>query len=336
MDKDALQRYFFIGFLLAVSIVVLLIFLPFLEVLVLSTIFGVVLTPVHRKLSDSMGKRDGVAAFLVVILFAFIVIIPSTFLATQILSESKDVYGQLTNHGNTDYIQKVTTAIEGPIQKIYPSFSIDVGDLSAAAADWITSHLSSIFSRVLSIATGIFLIFISLFFFLRDGRKFKATLVELSPLNDKYDEQIFEKLKHAVTATVKGVILVAVVQGFLAGLGLAIFGVPHATLWGSISAVASLVPGLGTAIVFIPAIAYMYFTGSIPHAIGLLLWSTLIVGLVDNFLTPYLYSRSVEIHQLLMLFSVLGSIALFGPILLSLFFALIDIYQSIILKKNSL
>jgi predicted PurR-regulated permease PerM len=103
------------------------------------------------------------------------------------------------------------------------------------------------------------------------------------------------------------------------------------------------VPGLGTAIVFIPAIAYMYFTGSIPHAIGLLLWSTLIVGLVDNFLTPYLYSRSVEIHQLLMLFSVLGSIALFGPIgfifgpiLLSLFFALIDIYQSIILKKNSL
>ena len=97
--------------------------------------------------------------------------------------------------------------------------------------------------------------------------------------------------------------LVAVVQGVLTGIGMKIFGVPNATLWGSISAIASLVPGLGTAIVFFPAISYMYIIGNTFSAIGLTLWGVLIVGLVDNFLTPYLYSRGAEIHQLLMLFA---------------------------------
>jgi predicted PurR-regulated permease PerM len=129
----------------------------------------------------------------------------------------------------------------------------------------------------------------------------------------------------------------------LAGIGMWVFGIPNPTLWGSISAVASLVPGLGTALIFIPAVAYTYIAGNIPNAIGLLLWGTLIVGLVDNFLTPYLYSRSVDIHQLIMLFAVLGGLVvfgpigfIFGPIVLAIFFSLIDIYQDIILEAKSL
>ncbi len=343
MDKDVLQRYFFIGFLLVVTAIISFIFFPFLEVLVLSTIFGVVLTPLHRKISNKIGRRDGVGAFIVVVLFALVVIIPFIFLTVQVFSESKDVYLQLTNHSDIDYIQKVTAAIEGPIHRFYPGFSLNIGEFASLGASFITDHLSTILSSVLSIFTGIILIFIALFFFLRDGEKFKKILIGLSPLSDNYDEQIFFKLKNTITSTVRGVLLVAIIQGILAGIGLWIFGIPHFTLWGSISAVASLVPGLGTAVVFIPAVAYMYLTGSTASAVGLILWGGIIVGLVDNFLSPYLYSRGAQIHPLLMLFSVLGGLAtfgpigfIFGPIVLSLFFALIDIYQKIILKKHSL
>lgn len=342
MDKDILQKYFFTGLLFAVSVLMLLIFLPFLEVLVLSTIFGVVLTPLHKKITKMLKGREGTSALIVVIIFAILVMVPFIFLTMQVLDESRDIYNQLTSESDIDYIQKVTNVVEQPIQKIFPDFSVNIGGFASLAADWITAHLSAILSSVLNIVTGIVLIFISLFFFLRDGAKFKEILIDLSPLNDKYDEQIFSKVKQTITSTTVGVLLIAIVQGVLSGLGMWVFGVPNFTLWGSVSAIASLVPGLGTAVVFIPVIAYMFIIGNIPYAFGLIAWGAIVVGMIDNFLMPYLYSRGVEIHQLIMLFAVLGGLIvfgpigfIFGPIVLALFFSLIEIYQTIILKKES-
>lgn len=338
-----MQIYFFVGLLLTATVLVASLFLPFLEVIVLSSIFGVVLTPLHRKIANFLGGRNGISAFIVVILFAVVIITPTIFLTMKVFEESKGIYSQLTNESEIDYIQKVTNVIEKPIQKVNPDFSVNISQYASASADWITGHLSTILSSVIGIFTGIILIFISLYFFLKDGEKFKNILIDLSPLKDKYDEEIFVRIKQTIHATVRGVLLVAVVQGILSGIGLWVFGIPNPTLWGSISAVASLVPGLGTAVVFIPAVAYMYIAGNVPFAIGLLLWGALIVGLVDNFLGPYLYSKGGDVHQLIMLFAVLGGLSafgpigfIFGPLIISLFFALIDIYQNIILDSKSL
>lgn len=341
MDKDILQKYFFIGLLAVVSIIVMFIFLPFFEVILLSGIFAITLNPLFNRINRFLGGHRGISAIVVILLFALVIIGPFSVLTTQVLSESRDLYNQLTDGTQIDYINKLTTAIEGPVQKFYPSFELNINEYASFWADFLTSHLSSIVSSVISIVTGIVLIFISLYFLLKDGRKFKKVLVILSPLGDEYDEQIFLKIKHTIIATVKGVLLVAIVQGLLAGIGMKLFGVPNPALWGSVSAVMSLVPGLGTALVFIPVVSYMFIIGNIPYAIGLTLWGVLIVGLVDNLLTPYLYSRGIEVHQLIMLFAVLGGLVvfgpvgfIFGPIMLALFFALIDIYQSIILKKK--
>ncbi|HBD24990.1 MAG: hypothetical protein A2566_00490 [Candidatus Zambryskibacteria bacterium RIFOXYD1_FULL_40_13] len=341
MDKDILQRYFFIFSLLAVSILIFFIFLPFLEVIVLATIFAIILTPLHNRITKLFRGRSSLSAIVIILLFTIVIIVPTFFLTTQILNESKDLYIGLTNHTDLNYAEKVTSLIETPIQKYYPGFSFDLSQYVGVGTDLIIGHLSSIVSSVFNIVTGIILIYISLYFFLRDGSKFKKILIGLSPLNNEYDEQIFDKMKQAVISTVKGVLLVAIIQGLLAGIGMKIFGVPNATLWGSVSAIASLVPGLGTAIVFIPAVAYMFVIGNTAFAIGLMLWGILIVGLVDNFLGPYLYSRGVKIHQLIMLFAVLGGLSffgpigfIFGPIIVALFFALIEIYQTLILKKN--
>lgn len=338
-----MQTYFFVGLLLIATVLVFALFSPFLEVLVLSSIFGVVLTPLHRRIANKIGGRNGLSAFIVVILFAVVVITPAVFLTTQVFNESKGIYTQLTSESQIDYIQKLTTSIEKPIQKFIPDFKVNIGEYAGVFADWITGHLSTILSSVINIVTGIVLIFISLYFFLKDGKKFKDILINLSPLKDKYDDEIFIKIKQTINSTVRGVLLVAVVQGVLSGIGMWVFGIPNATLWGSISAIASLVPGLGTAVVFIPAVLYMYIAGNVPFAIGLLLWGALIVGLVDNVLGPYLYSKGTEVHQLIMLFAVLGGLSVFGPIgfifgplIIGLFFALIDIYQNLIMDNKSL
>ncbi|MSU45193.1 MAG: AI-2E family transporter [Candidatus Zambryskibacteria bacterium] len=343
MDKDILQRYFFVGIFLLVSVLVFFLFLPFLEVLILSVIFAVVLHPIYQRVNKKFNNKPGLAALVVIFAFAVVIILPLFLIISLVLGESKDLYLVLTGDAPIDYIDKITLAIENPIKSFYPSFNLNISEYASSVVDWLTGHFSTILSSVISIVTGVVLIFISLYFFLKDGAKFKEILVDLSPLSDKHDEKIFIKVKQTIRATVSGVVLVALIQGILAGVGMLIFGVPNAFLWGSISAVASLVPGLGTAIVFIPAVIYMFIIGNTAFAVGLLLWGFLVVGLVDNFLTPYLYSRGAEIHQLLMLFAVLGGLLsfgpigfLFGPIILALFFALIDIYQSIVSKEKSL
>lgn len=344
MDRNLLQIYFFVGLLLIVTILVFALFLPFLEVMVLSSIFGVVLTPLHRKISNYLGGRNAISAFITVLLFALIIITPTVFISGKIIDESKGLYSQIVNNKDTSlYIEKVTNSIEKPIKRLNPKFEVNINQYLSVSAGWITDHLSTILGSVVNIITGLVLIFISLYFFLKDGIKFKNILIGLSPLNDKYDEEIFLKIKQTIHSTVQGVLLISIVQGLLAGIGLWVFGIPNPTLWGSVSAIASLVPGLGTAIIFIPAVSYMYIAGNIPFAIGLALWGTLIVGLVDNLLGPYLYSRGIEVHQLIMLFAVLGGLTvfgpigfIFGPIIIAMFFALIDIYQNIILEKKLL
>ncbi len=343
MDKDALQRYFFIGLLFVISILVFYIFLPFTEVIVLSGVFAIVLSPLQKRMTKNLGGRSGLAAFILVICFLVVILIPSLFLTFKLLDESKGIYSQLTNHSEIDYVQRVSNAIERPVQKFSPDFNINVRELASLGADWITGHITAILSSVFKIITDIVLIFFSLFFFLRDGEKFRRIITKLSPLNEKYDEKIALKIKQTVNTTVVSVLLISVIQGFLSGLGMWIFGIPNPTLWGSVSAVASLVPGLGTTITFVPAIIYSYASGNIPHTIGLIVWWLCAVSLIDNFLGPYLYSRNVEIHQLIMLFSVLGGLAFFGPIgfifgplVVALFFTLIDIYQDLILGGRSL
>lgn len=340
MEKQSVQIYFFVGLLLISTLLVALLFFPFLEVLVLSSIFGVVLTPLYKKISKRLNGKEGLAAIIVVMLFALVVIIPALFLTITLFNQSKGIYFEIISNNNIDYIEKITNAIEGPIKNFYPDFVLDINEYASVFADWITGHLSSILTSVISMVTGMVLVMISLYAFLKDGAKFKQILISLSPLDDKYDEQIFNKIKLTINSTVKGVVLIALVQGVLSGIGLWIFGIPNPTLWGSISAVASLVPGLGTALIFIPAVIYMYIQGNIAFAVGLALWGAIVVGLIDNFLGPWLYSRGIEVHPLIMLFAVLGAISvfgpigfLFGPLIIALFFVLIDIYQNIILSK---
>ncbi|HEY4505654.1 MAG TPA: AI-2E family transporter [Candidatus Paceibacterota bacterium] len=343
MNTDLVQKYFFAGLFLLVTALIFFIFLPFLEVLVLSVIFAVLLTPLYERVSKDMYGKKGPAAFLVILLFTLVIIAPLVLLGGLILDEARDVYTNLSSQNQADYVQKLTGIIEGPIKSFYPTFSLNLGEIASAGADWLVGHLTAVLSKVFSIATGLILMLISLYFFLRDGAKFKKILVKLSPLNDKYDEQIFAKIKLTISATMKGVLLVAIIQGVLACIGMLIFGVPNAILWGSISAIASLVPGLGTAIVFIPAVAYMFILGNTAFAIGLIVWGVVVVGLVDNFLTPYLYSREIEVHPLITLFAVLGGLIVFGPIgfifgplVVALFFSLIEIYQGIISKNKNL
>ena len=180
-----------------------------------------------------------------------------------------------------------------------------------------------------------------MFFFYRDGAKLHDFAVKWSPLADRYDESIIAKLETAISVVVNGALFVSAIQGLTIGIGFVLFGLPNPVLWGAVSVIAALIPVVGTAIITVPAGLYLFFHGDTVSGIGMLVWGGLLVGAVDNLIRPLFIKRGVDIHPFVILLSVLGGLAYFGPIgflagpiSIAFFYALLDIYPAIVSGKT--
>jgi predicted PurR-regulated permease PerM len=156
----------------------------------------------------------------------------------------------------------------------------------------------------------------------------------MMPFENRHTEKILSSMTNTINVVMKGYLFIAIVQGFLMGIGLYIFGIPNPALWGTVAGFMSLIPFFGTATISIPAILYLFVFSTNGNAIGLLVWSLILVGTIDNFLNPLIIGTKTELPPLLVLFSVLGGISLVGPIgiligplAMNLFRTLILIYR---------
>jgi predicted PurR-regulated permease PerM len=327
-----LQIIYFASVLLFILALTFLIFKPFITALVVAMTMAVVVEPVYEYLLRKVKNSRIIAAIITVILIIILILIPLIFLGKQVFDEARDTY--ITLGINQDTPVFGTDFVQGKIQNIFPNLNIDIRDYVADFSEWLFSHTGSFFTGTLDIVLKTFLGIIAVFYFLKDGPRFRKAFVDLSPLPEEYDEKIINTLKLSMKSIVRGTFLVAVAQGTLAGLGFYIFGLPNPALWGMVAAISALIPGIGTSLVMIPAVLFLFLTSTLASALGLLIWGALLVGMIDNFLTPKLLERGINIHPLLILFSVIGGIALFGiggfimgPLILSLLFTLFDIYD---------
>lgn len=341
MRQHAIQPYFLIGVLLLSIVLAFYILQPFLAPLALGAIFAVVLHPFYRFLYRRLGNRESVAALATLVVAAICILVPTFILGSQLLKEANGLYASATESGARASFGTLLDSVVIFAEPYVP----DMGERVAAFAanldayiqqglGWLIQNLGSAFSSAAGIILDFFIFFVSLYYFLRDGSKLTKVLTELSPLVDSDDAVILHRLSLAVDSVVKGRLTISLIQGFLTGLGFFIFGVPNAVLWGLVATIASIVPPIGTAIVLAPAVAYLVLSGFVPAAIGLALWGSIAVGLVDNLLGPKLMSRGLQLHPLLVLLSVLGGLIFFGPIgiflgpiTMSLLLVLLSLYR---------
>ena len=329
MNHQKSELYFLLVLLAGVFILAFFIFKPFLYALILAMVFATVFEPVHKRVLALTRENKGLAALLATISVLIIVVTPLAFLGTQIFQEATGLYASLIENGGI-------TNLFTKFSPVLTESSLDVNRYVTQGLRWLLQHLGSLFANVAKAMVGVFIFLIALYYLFKDGHKLKAAVVALSPLQDIHDEAIFNKLGLAINSVIKGNLAVALVQGTLTAAGFALFGVPNATLWGSVAAIAALIPGIGTALVLLPAILYLFFSGETLFAVGLLLWGMTAVGLVDNFLGPKLASRGMRLHPFLILLSILGGMGFFGPLgfllgplVLSLLLALFEIYFAI-------
>lgn len=339
MTPKKYELPFFLAIFVGMLALSFWLFKPFIPVLALSAMFAVIFHPVYDKLNTLFrGKLGGFPAFLTVIFAIIIIFVPLSIVGAQVIAEARSLYLLITQNGGL-YLGNLTENIVEPIRRYNPEFSPDFAAYARQALSWIVTNLGQIFSGTIQVIIGFFLGCIALYYFLKDGKRFASSLMTLSPLGDQYDLMIQERLKLAINSIVKGSLLIALIQGVLSGIGFVLFGVPNPALWGSLAAITALIPGIGTSIIMVPAIIYLFVTGDTWQAVGLLIWGSTAVGMIDNLLGPALIGAGVRIHPLLVLFSVLGGLTMFGPtgfllgpLILSLLYALVDIYQLLILK----
>ncbi|MCX6712701.1 MAG: AI-2E family transporter [Candidatus Vogelbacteria bacterium] len=325
--------YFFIILIASLGLAAALAY-PFLGALTVSLALAIAFRPLYRRLVKKLSGRRGLAAWLTILLIILIVIIPLSLIGIKVWNEIGNLYANLagSNIGNiTDRFPTVSHWLATNA----PGVNFDLQSYAERGVEWLFLNLNALFSSALSLIFNLLIILVTLFYLFRDGHKFRQVLIRLSPLADKDDQTIISQLELTIGSVVKGTILIALVHGLAAGLGFTVFGVAEPILWAILVMVASILPGLGSSLVFIPLVIYLAYSGNYGAAIGLTLWGAIIVGSIDNVLRPFLLERDIKIHPLLILLSVLGGLSVFGvlgfilgPIILSFAVSLSQIYLS--------
>lgn len=344
-QHEHVARWFFVIVGAAILFVFWKIIAPFALVLLASGVMAVVMSPIEKWLR-LRTKSARIASLLTLALVLLAIVGPLTLAAFLVVDQA---LGLLQNiDGIRAWIG--TFSLESyPLYQLLPSAvqqRVDAVDLSAvlsAIAGWAASNIDTLFSSTAEFIFKTFIFFICLYFFLVDRERIVEQMLALSPFRDQTDRRILARMALTVRAVVSGSLIVAFVQGVLAGIGMTIFGVPGAMLWAAIVVIAANVPFIGTAGILIPAVLYLLLVGNVTGAIGLLVWATLVVGLVDNFLKPYLVEGKTRMHPLLILLSILGGLQVFGPIglivgptVLATLLAFLEMYKAGVLEQEQL
>lgn len=336
MKKPDLNMYLFLLLLLCAGVAVFYIFQPFLTAIVVAAILAVLLRGLNRTLRKVLFGSRPAAAALICLLVAVLVVTPISIVVGFAVNEANSFYhsdqsGVFVGKGVELLEQSTLLHVAFPGGDLADRFSKSFQAVSSGAV----SVLTAAYQGVVQFVLWLFVLFFTLFYFLVDGESILRHAKRFSPLDDKQDAMLFRKFISISQAMIKGTLVVGIVQGILAGIAFVIAGVPSPVVMGIIVALASLIPGVGTALVWFPTGAIMVALGNVWQGVFVLSFGLGVVSVIDNILRPKLVGRDTQMHPLLIFFATLGGITFFGipglligPIVVSLFFALADIYAS--------
>lgn len=336
---------FFYAFLLLLLYLTYLIIVPFASPILWAAILVVVFQPVYRRLLHRLGGQSGLAALVLTIAVIAAVMVPAMLCgwvlareATSFYQAAEQFYQQQGAAGIASHpVVVAVRALWDRVSLPFKGLGVDLnalllGGLSAVSS-FIVDNLKGIAINLLSFTVNMFLTAFTFFFLLRDGEAIIGRLQAFLPLERKYAEMLFSRLYSAVSAVVRGTIMTALTQGILGGIGYWTFGVPYPVFLGLATALFSLLPIGGAALIWIPATIYLFLEGSWIRGLLLLAWSAGVVSTVDNVLKPVLISGGTNLSTLFLFFGMLGGLQVFGilgfvlgPVLLVTLSTFLEIY----------
>lgn len=308
--------------LVAVSLAFALILWPFYAAVFWATVLAILFAPLYRRLARAMRQRCSLAAFSTVILILVLVILPSALITGMLLQEGFQMYEKLrSGEWNLGaYARRIYEALPPWTTALLDRFQLtnlsEVQERFAAGLSrglqFLAGQALNIGQNTLDFVVSFFIMLYLLFFLLRDGHMLTQRIRAAVPLRDELQRKLFRKFTEVIRATVKGTIVVAIVQGFLGGLIFWFLGIHAPVLWGVVMGFLSLLPAVGTGLVWVPAAIYLLATGSVWQGVVLIAYGILVIGLVDNLLRPILVGKDTKMPDYVILISTLGGMAAFG------------------------
>ena len=334
----ALEEKSFLLLVIAVSLAFAWVLLPFYGAILWAVVAAILFAPLYRRLARLFRQRCSWAALATLLIVIVIVILPLTLVSAALLQEVYNVYaaiqsGQL-NFGRI--FQQLFDALPAWATNLLDRFELTnlaavQERLSATlvrGSQFLATQAINIGQHTFDFILNLFVMLYLLFFLLRDGAWLSRRIEAAIPLRAEQKRALFEKFIVVIRATVKGNVIVALIQGALGGLIFWFLGIAAPLLWAVLMALLSLLPAVGSALVWFPVAVYLVVTGATWQGILLLAYGVLVIGLVDNVLRPTLVGKDTKMPDYVVLVSTLGGLALFGihgfvlgPVIAALFMA---------------
>lgn len=340
--RHKLEQRAFLLSLLLVSLAFIWVLTPFFTAIFWAALLTIIFFPLRRKLGRRWPERDNWVSLLVLLIGVVVVILPVLFFIMTLVQESATLYQRLES-GQLDLAAYIDRLREGfPwVRDLFERFQIDLSNIKERLADGAVLVSSFIAKQAVSIGQNTFRFTVGLavmlyltFFLLRDGEKLTQLLIRALPLGDDRERLLFAKFAEVTRATIKGNLVVAVVQGALGGLAFWVLGIESAVFWGFVMAIVSLLPAVGAGLVWGPVAAYLIATDEVWRGLILIGYGAGVIGLVDNILRPLLVGRDTKLPDYLVLLTTLGGLGLFGlngfvigPLIAALFIAFWNIFM---------
>jgi predicted PurR-regulated permease PerM len=339
MDSKRSQAYFFLGLFVLFLVLSYLVFRPYLIILLAAGTLAILVSPVYRFLTRFFRHNRALGAFSTVVLTLIIVVLPLAYLAVVLASEVIGMFSNLRSNVSFDDIQVTLSRLIGT--DLAGRVAVEISNVVANLADYVRPVFSSfassafaLFSNAAELLFGAIILLISLYYILKDGPAIKERLHELSLLSNDNDNIIYDRIHDAVWAVAVGNFAVALSKGLVGGVMFLALGLGSPVFWGTMIALSSFLPGLGSGLITLPFAIYLFVTGQFWQGLVFSLISALIIGLLDNFLTPQIINSRIHLHPLLVLLSLLGGLSFlgpiglfFGPVIVSVTLVLVDIYR---------
>jgi len=319
-SRRAMQKASFLLVLALTTVAFFWLIASFLMPVFWAAVLATIFFPVQRRYVARFGGRRSLAAIATLLTIVAVVVLPLALVGVAVTGEALQLAEQIKSGAidlkaplrylermtpiATDYLDRFGLDVEGLTQRLSAA-ALGISQLIAAGALGIGQD-------ILNVTALFFVMLYILFFFLRDGSQLVATLIRVLPLGDARERQLLAKFGEVSLATIKGTLVVGVVQGAIGGILFWALGLPAPVFWGAVMAVFSVLPAVGPGLVWAPAAIILLALGAYVKAIILIAGGVVVIGLVDNVLRPLLVGRDTQMPDYLVLLATLGGIAVFG------------------------
>ena len=322
------------------------IFQPFLLSISLATILASLTYPIFEWSSKKLNGKSSLAALLTVFWVTVILIVPFVLLVFLAAGEVTNVYGQVQEKLHTGELEKFVAMLSDSQLRFLFEWTepyVDVKEINLAASLTATLQQMSLFflRYSTSLLSGFFqtimhflIMLVTLFFLFRDGAILRERIQTLIPISPTYEQQIVDKFRVVATATVLGNLLTALAQGVAGGLVYWALGIPNPLFWSFATALFSMVPVVGTAIIWVPWAIYFLLTGLLFQGVILIFLSLFVVGMIDNLIRPLFIKGRAKMNTLMVFLSIMGGISyfgvlgmIFGPIIVAVGITFLELYK---------